>query len=435
MNNQVAVLPDTSDHRFVLTGYVLFAVVFIGFFGWALFAPLESAAPAQGVVIVKNERKIIQHAEGGILRELTVRRGDRVGKNQLLAVLDSTQLQATLDVTVAQSLAVEAQIARLQAERAGTDSVNWPSSNRVVDMQRYRELIAEQEALFEKRRESLLGEVKILQRRVGQLERRIEGLKENRITQERLLVSFESELSSMTELLDSGFVDESRVRDLRRRVVELRGRVQQIGTDIQAAEIQLGETELQVLQRRMVFDAEVQNQLADLQATRVELEERLRVAQDRLSRSKIRAPSEGVVLEVSVTTEGSVIPASQPFITIVPDEDDLVVEAKINPIDRDRVGAGQLAEMQFSAFDTASLPKIYGELVSISPDALIDQSTGQSYYKAVLRLPNTERQKLGPRNLVPGMPVTVLIQTGERTLWAYLTSPITNAMSRAMIEK
>ena len=435
LDEQQALKPDQNDRRFVRIGYILFAIVFVGFFGWALVAPLGSAAPAPGMIVVKNERKTIQHLEGGILHELLVRQGDQVTQGQLLARLDVTQIQANLDVVFAQLLSARAKIARLQAERANAESVEWPIADGIVDQARYRDVISEQQNLFVKRKNSLDGEVLILERRMAQLVSRIRGLTETRATQVNLLASFETELGNLQQLLAQGFVDETRVRDLERRVVELKGRIQQIDSDRQSAEIQMGETELQIMQRRAIFDADVQTQLAELQAQRVQLEEQYRVAQDRLTRAEIRAPSEGVVLNIEVTTEGGVVPASQPFMTIVPDDDDLVIEAQLNPIDRDRVRSGQAAEIQFSTFDMNSLPKIYGEVLSVSPDALVDRNTGLSYYLTVLALPAAELQKLGGSNLVPGMPVTVLIQTGERTLWEYLTKPITGAMSKALIEQ
>ena len=435
MDNSKSAKPDMGDYRFVVIGYFMFAIVFVGFFGWAFLAPLSSAAPAPGMVVVENERKVIQHFEGGILETLHVRQGDQVLKDQTLATLDTTEAQANLDVLFARLLSVRSQIARLRAERSGAAVVKWPSVDQVEDVTRYQEVIAEQRALFSKRKNSLEGEVQILKRRVAQLDSRISGLTKTKSTQEELLKSFEIELESLNALLKEGYVDETRVRDLERRVVELQGRIQQISVDMQAAEIQIGETELQILQRQAIFDADVQTQLADLQAQRVQLEEQLRVAQDRLTRSVIRAPSEGVVLSIEVTTEGGVVPARQPFITIVPDNDALVIEARVNPMDRDRVLAGQAAEIQFSAFDMNSLPKIFGEVLSISPDALSDRQTGLSYYNAVLTLSQEELKKLAGKDLVPGMPVNVLIQTGERTLWSYLTKPIASAMSRAMIEQ
>jgi len=428
------IAPDQDDSPFRLIGIILFVVVFVGFGGWAIFAPLGSAAPATGMIVVKSERKTIQHLEGGILDRLFVREGDRVKQGQLLAELDITQVQANLDVLSSQLLAVQAKVARLQAERSGASEVSWPMPSLDGSSERFSEMVSEQKALFIKRRSSLEGEVNILNRRIAQLQSRADGLLESKRTQEALLVSFNDELKNLKQLLLQGYVDEIRVRDLERRVVELNGRIQQVNSDIKSAEIQIGETELQIIQRKAVYDADVQNQLAELQAQRVQLEEQYRVARDRLDRSEIKAPSEGVILTIEVTTEGSVVPGSQPFITIVPEGDELVVEARVNPVDVDRVNVGQSAEIQFSAFDQNAIPKIFGEVVSVSPDALVDRATGLSYFLAVLSIPPTELKKLEGFNLVPGMPTNVLIKTGERTLWSYLTKPLAQGMSRALIE-
>ena len=434
MISPIAVQPDRNDRRFRIVGYFLLLIVFVGFGGWSAIAPLGSAAPATGMVIVKNEKKTIQHLEGGILDQLLVREGDRVSENQLLARLDTTQVQANLDVLSSQLLGARARMSRLQAERSDAVSVVWPPQDEFPSTERYLELISEQQGLFLKRRSSLIGEVGILERRIEQLRSRVNGLIESRETQSELLASFETELSNLNQLLKDGYVDETRVRDLERRVVELKGRLQQLSSDIKSSEIQIGETELQILQRRAVYDADVQNQLAELQAQRVQLEEQYRVAKDRLTRSDIRAPSAGVVLTIEITTEGGVVPGSQPFITIVPENEDLVIEARVNPVDIDRVSVGQLAEVQFSAFDSNAIPKIFGDVLSISPDALVDRGTGLSYYLAILKIPPKEFEKLSGYTLVPGMPVNVLIKTGERTLWEYLTKPLAQGMSRALIE-
>lgn len=432
--NTVMQLPEKDDTTYRKIGFTLIALVFLGFGGWSVLAPLGSAAPATGMIVVKSERKTVQHLEGGILDQLIVREGDRVTAGQVIARLDVTQVRANLDVLSAQLMGTQARIARLQAERAEASEIVWPDRLDNNSEERYLELIEEQQALFMKRRGSLSGEEGILRRRIEQLKSRVTGLSDSKTTQGQILGSFEKELINLNQLLDQGYVDETRIRDLERRVVELKGRLQQLDSDIKSGEIQIGETELQILQTRAVYDADVQNQLAELQAQRVQLEEQLRVAKDRLTRSEIRAPSDGVVLTVEVTTEGGVVPASQPFITIVPEDDDLVIEARVNPIDVDRVGVGQAAEIQFSAFDANAIPKIYGDVLSISPDALIDRGTGLSYYLAMLNISPAELEKLEGYTLVPGMPVNVLIQTGERTLWEYLTKPLAQGMSRALIE-
>lgn len=427
-------VPPQSDRGFQLIGFILFLVVFVGFGGWSVLAPLGSAAPAPGMLVVESQRQVIQHLEGGILETLLVRQGDRVDTGQVLAKLDVTQVRANLDVAESQLNSTEAQVARLQTERAGLDAIDWPPELLSSPNPRVTDLMDEQRFLFERRKRSLEGELSILERRIEQLISRIDGLKNTKATREELLQSFQDEYTTLSKLLAEGFVDEMRVRDLERRIVEVRGEIQTIQSDMKSAEIQVGETELQIIQRRSVFDAEVQGQLAELQARRVELEEQVRVAEDRLQRSEIKAPAEGVVLTIEVTTEGGVIPAGQPFMTLVPNEDELIIEAQVNPVDVDRVGLGQTAEVQFSSFDANAIPKIFAEVVSVSADALADPNTGASYYLAKLSIPDDELPKLSGYDLVPGMPVNVLIQTGERTLWQYLTKPLAQGMSKALIE-
>jgi len=426
--------PDQNDRKYRWMGYLIISVVFFGFGGWSAIAPLGSAAPAMGMVVVQSERRVLQHLEGGILEQLLVREGDPVEKGQLLAKLDVIQTQATLDVLTAQMLVADAQIHRLKTERANATVIKWPEILNQTNDPGIADVLREQEALFEKRRAALNGEISILSQRADQLRSRIAGLRESQGTKRQLLDSFSSEYDSLKQLLDEGFVDETRVRDFERRIVELQGDLQNLDSDIQSAEIQIGEAELQILQARSVFDRELQSQLTELQSRRDELREQTRVARDRLSRSEILAPVDGIVLTIEVTTEGGVVPGGQPFITIVPEEDDLMVEAQVAPVDVDRVRVGQIAELQFSSFDQNSIPKIYGEVLNVSADALVDRGSGVSYYLASLAIPIEERGKLDGYQLVPGMPVNVLIKTGERTLWQYLTKPLSQGMSRALIE-
>ncbi len=273
--------PDQNDRKFQRIGYAIIAIVFIGFGGWSALAPLGSAAPASGMVVVQSERRILQHLEGGILEQLFVREGDQVSEGQLLARLDVVQTQANLDVLTAQMLVAEAQIHRLKAERVGADSIQWPPVLNQANEPRIADVLAEQEALFDKRQNALAGEISILSQRADQLRSRIEGLRESKDTKQLLLQSVTEEYDNLSQLLDEGFVDETRVRDFERRIVELRGDLQSIDSEIQSAEIQIGEAELQMLQTRSVFDRDLQSQLTELQGRRDELREQMRVAEDR----------------------------------------------------------------------------------------------------------------------------------------------------------
>ncbi len=425
--------PDMNDSKFRLFGSLVIGIVFIGFGGWSYLAPLESAAPAIGMVVVKNEKKVLQHLEGGILKKLWVREGDEVDLGQIVASLDPTSLQANLDVLQFQHQVLLAQEARLEAERSGKDKINFGKNLMLGDGQ-FKEILEEQRMLFQKRNNSLKGEISILKQRITQVESSILGLKEEKKTKAKLLNSYESEYSNLASLMNEGFVDEARVRDFERRIVEFKGQMQNIDSQLQTAQIQIGETELQILQRTAVFDADVQVTLTDLQSSRTQLEESLRIIEDRLSRLDILAPVAGTVLTVAVTTEGGVISPGQPFVTIVPKGEDLMVEATITPIDVDRINIGSEAELQFQAFDANTLPKIYGRVESISADALLDRGNGMTYYSATLSIPPSELDKLARNELLPGMPVNVLIKTGERTLFEYMVKPLSQGLSQALIE-
>lgn len=440
MNTKVATESEhltlkLTDGEFKTAGTLILLLVFVGFFGWAYMAPLDAASPAPGKIVVEGQRKVVQHLEGGMLSELFVRAGDRVKKNQVLARLDSTQIKANLEVLSGQLIGVLAKMARLEAEREGLEEITLPAIATIQAEAQFSAVVEEQRALLLKRRRSILGEIDILDRRTEQLASKFSALEQSIVTQEQLLESYKLEHNKLKKLLDQGYVDESKINDLSRRIVEVTGNIQQLQADAKTTEIQIGETKLQIIQKQTVYDADVQNQYAELQAKKLQIEEQLRVARDKLARIEIKAPSSGRILEVEVTTIGGIIGSGKPFITIVPEEEVLLIEAQVNPVDVERVKEGQAAEVQIPAFDMTKMPKVYATVISISPDAISSQSGRQSYYKAVLSIPDEELLKFGGSMLIPGMPVTVLIKTGERTLWEYLMKPLRKGIDGALLER
>ena len=191
---------------------------------------------------------------------------------------------------------------------------------------------------------------------------------------------------------------------------------------------------LQILQIDKTFSHEVTTQLVAAQTQAFDIGERLRSVEERLQRSEIRAPASGMVLGMNVHTLGAVIGAGQPILEIVPDNADLIIEARVSPSDIDRVAAGKPADIRFSAFNSATTPVIEGVVEQISADSLLDQSTGQSYYLARITLTRKGIADLGQQSLLPGMPAEVLINTGSRTLLSYLLQPASNWMARSLNE-
>lgn len=416
-------------------GYIVLFLTFGVFGTWAALAPLDSAALAPGVVTVKTYRKTIDHLEGGIIRELLVRDGDRVQAGDPLIVLGDTQIRAELETIRSQLMAYEAMEARLLAEREDLGQIDFETAA-VTDMSDLRAVAAQQNelAIFNARRVARLGETEVLEKRIVQLEEQIRGLQSVIASKRSLVSSFDEEIGDLSELLAEGFVDKQRLREQQRSLFRLKAEIADHESSIAQAKLEIGETELQILQLNKDFNKEVVNELAEVQTRIYELREKLTAARDRMSRTVIRAPESGMVLGMQVHTIGGVIRPATPVLDIVPGSQELVIEAQISPIDIDRVAPGKLADIRFSAFKNATTPVIEGRLTRVSADRLVNEDTGQPYYLGRVELTEQGRRDLGDLLLVPGMPAEVLINTGERTLLEYLIQPATNAFARSLIE-
>ncbi|SIQ87377.1 HlyD family type I secretion periplasmic adaptor subunit [Marinobacterium stanieri] len=424
---------DVSDKVPRLVGLLILFVTF-GMFGtWAFVAPLDSAALAPGVVTVKTYRKTIQHLEGGIVEQINVRDGDQVDAGDVLLVMDDTQARAEMGIVRGQMIAAQALESRLKAERDQLDDIAFPDGFDEKD-QRVKEAVLSERQVFEARMNSHLGEIEVLEQRMTQIDEQIRGLQAIISSKRQLMASYNDEIQDLSELLSDGFVDKQRLRDFERRVSELKGDMADHRSSIAQAKMKQGETRLSILQLKKDFHTEVVNQLSEVQSTLFDLRERERALIDRVERTVIRAPEAGMVLGMKVHTVGGVVRSGEPILDIVPAASDLVVEAQVSPIDIDRVSAGKLADIRFSAFKSATTPVIEGRVEHVSADRLTNEETGAPYYLARVELTETGRELLGDLVLVPGMPAEVLVNTGERTLFEYLVQPATNAFARSLIE-
>ncbi|MCZ6830172.1 MAG: HlyD family type I secretion periplasmic adaptor subunit [Gammaproteobacteria bacterium] len=429
---EVQIVSDMAPPRRI--GIIIVAITF-GVFGmWSLIAPLESAALAPGIVMVKGSRKNIEHFEGGIVAELPVRDGDTVQQGDLLIRLDDTQARAQLEISRGQFYAVKAREARLQAERDNAEWVDYPAL--IADSQdpRAQDAVQSQNQVFSASRNARLGEIEVLQQKIDQLGEQIKGTRALKLGKEKLVTSYAEEVKDFTELLQEGFADKQRLRELERSLARTEGEAAELVSSIARLKIQVGETRLQILQLEKEFHTAVVAELSKTQTETYDLEERIRAAADRADRTEIRSPASGVVVGMAVTTIGEVVSPGESLMYVVPQSAELIVEAQVNPVDIDRVHGGQSADIRFSAFKSATTPVIDGIVVSISADALTNEQLGTSYYLARVELTPEGVEMLAGLTLVPGMPAEVLINTGSRTLFQYLTQPIRNAFARSLIE-
>ncbi|MGV8844574.1 MAG: HlyD family type I secretion periplasmic adaptor subunit [Pseudomonas sp.] len=423
----------TNDLPARRIGYAALFVTFGLFGSWATFAPLDSSALAQGVVTVKSYRKTVQHLEGGIVKALYVRDGDKVNAGDVLLELDGTQTLAELEMVRSQLIAVQALTARLTAERDDLDTVLFKQDANSAD-QRVAEAQENERQVFRARRSARLGEIGVLEKRVVQLDEQIRGFNGVIAGKRREVTFYDEEVGDLSALLKEGFVDKQRLREQQRNAIRLRSEVADLQSSIARARLQIGETELQVMQLNKDFIAEVVTQQAEVQTKIFDLGERLAAASERAQRIRIRAPEAGMVLSMQVHTVGGVIGPGAPLMDLVPASEELVMEVQISPVDIDRIAPGKLVDIRFSAFNSATTPVIEGTLTHVSADRLVNEQTGVPYYLGRVAMTDKGRKQLGSLTLVPGMPAEVLINTGERTLLNYLVQPATNAFARSLIE-
>jgi epimerase transport system membrane fusion protein len=327
-----------------------------------------------------------------------------------------------------------AQVARLEAERDGKPKVVYPEGFNNLSDSRAIEAKRTEEQIFTARKNAHEGEMAVLKQRIGQLNSKVDGLKGQQISKQNLLTSYSEELRDLKELLAEGFVDKQRLRDIERQHSLNSGEISALTAEIAASHIQIGETKLEILQLEKKFQEEVAGKLSEAQAELYDVTQRMLAIRDKVVRIDIKAPVDGRVMGLAVHTLGGVILPGHPILEIVPQQEELVIEAQVTPLDIDRVNIGLVAEVRFSAFKQAITPVIEGKVINLSADRLIEEKSGTPYYLAQIELTPDSYQKMQHLELVPGMPVEVLIKTGERTVFEYLTKPISNAFARAFIE-
>ena len=420
----------------VMTGCAIALSFFAGLGGWSSLAPLSSAAVAEGVIRVESHRKTVQHLEGGIVREILVGEGQEVAAGQALIRLDATQTSTTVAVLRDQMDAFMALEARLIAERDGTDVIAFDEElkSRSSDP-KVASILDGQERIFNSRRRSLTDQAGILAQRVEQLGAEIDGHKAQLASADEQIRLTGEEIATVNDLLDRGLERKPRLLALQRQRSYLEGlRGEQHGA-IAKAEQAIGEAKLQSADLLNKRSSEVALELREVQSRLLEIREKLSLADDINKRMEVVAPVSGQVVDLKVHTLGGVIHAGEALMDIVPQSDELVVEARVRPTDVESVHVGQPAQVALTAYKQRTTPRLDGTLVTLSADALTDEVRHTTYYSAEIRIDPTELLKLEAVQLYPGMPAEVMIVTGERTLLQYLIQPVLDSFHRAFREQ
>ena len=428
---------SSSDYKsMAIAGYAVIAIGFGGFMGWAAFAHLDSAVSAHASVSLESHRQVVQHLEGGIVREILVHEGDRVEQGQLLYRMDDTQTRANLDLFRNQLNASLALEARLLAERDHQPTITYPTEIASVEPgSPTAKAVEDQNVQFGQRRASFDSQVSILRSREQALLEEIEGLKREGESAQQQLFYIDDELKGVRELTDKGLVPKTRRNALEREKARLDGVVGR--NDIEAAKARnsINEVQLQVNQLQQKVQEEVANSLQDIRPKIADLREKQRVAEDTLRRSDLFAPRGGLVQNVKVTTVGQVLRPGDVLLEIVPQNDQLIIEAQIQTVDVDSVHPDMQAEVRFPSFHSRTTPVILGKVRSVSSDRLIDDMTRQPYFLAQISTLDTDIPEDLQQRLRAGMPAEVVFPTGERTVLEFLIQPLKEAFRSTFREK
>jgi HlyD family secretion protein len=420
----------------IIAGTLVAAAFFGGFGAWAALAPLASAAIAPGTVTVDSHRKTVQHLEGGIIAELLVRNGDDVAAGQVLLRLEDVESRAAFDLLKGQHRALLAQEARLIAERDGESEPAFaPELLSLSADPAVAEILAGQRRILASRNQVLEGQTAVLHQRIRQYEAEIESLKAQIDSGEVQLRFIAEELSGVGELFEKGLEKKSRLLALKREAARLTGMQGDYQGRITQAEQGIAEARMESLSLKEQRDAEVATELREVQVELAEVTDKLRAAQSRLQRTEILAPQAGVVVNLRYFTAGGVIEPASPILEIVPAGERLVVDARLDPMNIDEVRAGMAAEVRLVAFKQRITPTIAGRVQQVSADALVDEQTMRTYYVARVEISPADLDRLNSVELYPGMPVEVMIATGERTALDYLLAPVAQSFQRAFREQ
>ncbi len=441
MTEQLQQVSQTTRRRWsaripLLIGFVTLFVLIGGVGVWSVATQISGAVIASGHIQVESNRQIVQHPQGGVVGEILAKDGDLVSAGDVVIRLDGTLLQSELAIIEGQLFEILAREARLQAERDGADTLS-PSElllTTIAENPQVQALLDGQQRLFKARKDTLAREESLLTEQIGQIQDQIAGTEAQLAAYSEQQKLIAKELADSQILFDQGLALASRMSALQREDARLRGEIGKLTATIAQLRGQISGINIEILKLTSTRQEEAIASLRDLEHTRIELSQRRLSTLETLSRLEVRAPVSGIIYGTRVFALKSVIQAAEPIMYVIPQDQVLLVNARIEAIHIDQVHPGQDVTLRFVAFDQRNTPEISGRVSKLSADVFTDEATGANYYQAELLPIEGETTKLGDQVLLPGMPVEAFIQTEARTPLSYLAKPFTDYFKKAFRE-
>jgi HlyD family secretion protein len=423
-----------------LFGIIIIAGTVAGFGVWGGTAPIAGAVVASGIFVATGQNKIIQHLEGGVIRDIAVREGDTVEAHQVLVNLDDTAPKAELRRLELRYIRLQAMDTRLQAEMQEKSELAFPSA--VLEAAQdpdFAPIIDSQKLTFEARRQSLNSEIATINEGINALQERVEGARLQMAGVKEQLRLLAEEIEAKSTLLKSGFVRKPELLALQRQEANLQGELGRLQGEMGDAKERMARGWEQIAAARKAAIKTAVEQLHDVRAELNDVRERIRTARGVLERVQIVAPVKGIVIKLRYHTSGGVIEAGKNIMELLPVQAEVIIEVRVRPQDIDHVKRGQHAMVRLTALNQRLTPMIGGHVIYVSADAVPDEKKGiqqapSDIYLARVALDPREAAILPNFTPMPGMPAEVYITTGERTFFEYLTKPIRDSMARAFRE-
>lgn len=420
--NEPEKLDIDSFPKIIASGMIILGVFFGGLVTWAALFSLSSAVMTQGVVKVDLNRKSVQHREGGIVEDILVREGDRVKAGQPLILLSDKNIEASASLVGNQLAQMLARMARLDAQRQYKPAITWPTE--LLAMEQTPEVRSAMEA-----EENILREERrTLEGQIGLFQQQILGMESQVAAEDRIISAYQEELAAKSELQRNRYLEKTPILDLRRSLAN-----HQANKSVTLQRI--AETRLRIAEMRKDYMQKGTLQYADVQSRVVELHERMLPTSDAQSRLTVTAPVDGTVMDMTVFTKGAVVRPGDRLLDIVPEDGSLIIEADVQVRDIAKVRIGQDAKIQISAYTQYEMPQLKGRVTYVSPDRISSRTpTGEvPVYKihAVIDKEELEGQR---KEIVVGMPATVYVLTGDKSVLRYILDPLTLRLSHAMRE-
>jgi len=422
--------------RAARVGMIALAVGFGGFLLWAAFAPLDEGVPAQALVSIDTKRKPVQHLTGGILKEVLVREGQVVKDDQVVARLEPAVVKANYEATRQRYYGLRAIEGRLLAEQANAPRISWhPDLSEGGKDPQIRAQMQTQEQLLQARRSALNAELAAIDESIRAQESQIQTLRGMLELRKQQFGLLSEQLKNLRGLVAEGYAPRNQQFDLERAVADSMAAQTDLQGGVVRAQSAISELRQRSIARKQEYLKEVETQRAGV-GLEVQAEgEKFVALQLDLQRVDIKAPAAGQVVGLAVQASGSVISPGFKLMDIVPNDEQLLLEAKIPPHVIDRVRTGLPVDIRFSTFSQTPTLVVDGEVISVSGDMLTEPQTNAMYYLARVKVTAEGIKKLGNRQMQPGMPAEVVVRTGERSMLTYLLSPLVRRVAASMKEE